>query len=700
MRLFSINTAMPDLICHPVTRLKKWMPTFVGMAALALLLSSCASDSHPQRGYMKDGKVYGISENNFHYRWWNYYTRARSFINGGMFNDAEQDLQHAIDKRSHDGRRARTYGMHFSDYFPHRELGFVYFQQGKLDAAEQELNASIKDYPTAKANYYLKQVRSARLAKAGSDQMKPTIEIDGLDALRQTTNAIKLVVKGKVLDNEGTAHLSINGRNYRIEEAKPSVRFYKEVVLKSGKNSIALVAEDLAGNRTTSTFEVMVDRTAPELSIASVVRELLASGKQRVTIRGGVWDDQPIANLTIAGQAVTPDSEGEFVVTATVDAGAGALAFSTVDSLGNLASNSIELMPAQRIQTAAMQAHPVQLAFNGTGGGFVQLAKVDTGVQAPLIRLKDLQDGDVLMFSKLYLEGKVLDAVAVKRVTVNGIPVVSRAGQQVFFSALVPLVPGENLLTIVAESASGKISKQTLKLVRKETKVRAVMQRIGISLMPAVRKGETSVATDLAEENLLSELVAQHRFRLIERSQLNAILKEQKLASSALADPVTVARLGKIMAAQMMLMSTAIETPKGIEVVTRLVDTETAEVLATSDAYDENKSFDTIEQMMEGIALKLGEAFPLVGGKLIKIEDGKYFVDLGSQQRVRPGMRLLTYREGEPIIHPVTGRSLGSDVLVSGELRLTQVFDDFSICELVTGKRDVAMQKMDLVLTR
>jgi len=41
---------------------------------------------------------------------------------------AISDFQAAIRQREKDQRRARTCGMHFIDYFPHQELGIVYFE--------------------------------------------------------------------------------------------------------------------------------------------------------------------------------------------------------------------------------------------------------------------------------------------------------------------------------------------------------------------------------------------------------------------------------------------------------------------------------------------------------------------------------------------------------------------------------------------
>ena len=107
----------------------------------ASILFGCA---HPPDSstYTKDGKVYGEVRGAFRYKWWNYYERGLSFADGRFFEEAVRDFNSAITKRENDQRMARTYGMHFIDYFPHRELGIVYYQMGNLEGAKNELSLS------------------------------------------------------------------------------------------------------------------------------------------------------------------------------------------------------------------------------------------------------------------------------------------------------------------------------------------------------------------------------------------------------------------------------------------------------------------------------------------------------------------------------------------------------------------------------
>ena len=114
----------------------------------------------PERGPVeKDGKVYGVTEGAFRHKWWNYYERALSYADGGFFQEAELDLQEALKLRDKDQRRARTYGMHFIDYFPHRELGIALYGQKRLDEALRELDTSLASVKSAEAELYWDRVR-------------------------------------------------------------------------------------------------------------------------------------------------------------------------------------------------------------------------------------------------------------------------------------------------------------------------------------------------------------------------------------------------------------------------------------------------------------------------------------------------------------------------------------------------------------
>jgi tetratricopeptide (TPR) repeat protein len=147
-------------------------------SALTILVGwGCAGPSE-KTPHVKDGKEYGKVQGVFRHRWWNYYERGISFMEGAFYPQAISDLEAAIGQREKDQRMARTYGMHFVDYFPHRELGIVFLEVGNLERAKKEIELSLAQYPTAKARFYLDQIRKGRILKEGKLVAPPSIKLD------------------------------------------------------------------------------------------------------------------------------------------------------------------------------------------------------------------------------------------------------------------------------------------------------------------------------------------------------------------------------------------------------------------------------------------------------------------------------------------------------------------------------------------
>ena len=110
--------------------------------------------------------------------------------------------------------------------------------------------------------------------------------------------------------------------------------------------------------------------------------------------------------------------------------------------------------------------------------------------------------------------------------------------------------------------------------------IRRLSSRLRVFLFPFEKKGETSVEGEMVYDSLYHALVNQKRFRLVERAELDKILQELKLSQTELVDPATAAKVGKIVAAECILVGKVTETPQDLEVFARFDDVETAVTLA------------------------------------------------------------------------------------------------------------------------
>jgi TolB-like protein len=214
--------------------------------------------------------------------------------------------------------------------------------------------------------------------------------------------------------------------------------------------------------------------------------------------------------------------------------------------------------------------------------------------------------------------------------------------------------------------------------------------------LPFEQKGAVSLVSTAFQDFLINSLVDQKRFRIVERNRLDAVLEEQKLSLTDLVDKSTALRLGKLVAAKSIVTGSIIETSNGIEVVARMIDTETSEVLATEDVYNEVKEIAALSSLAEGIAIKFHREFPLVDGSVIQQERSYILTDLG-KDKVSIQRRLIVYRE-KPIKHPQTGKILGSDNTIIAHARVTQVMPEMSKADLPSGE-NFSINPMDKVIT-
>ena len=148
--------------------------------------------------------------------------------------------------------------------------------------------------------------------------------------------------------------------------------------------------------------------------------------------------------------------------------------------------------------------------------------------------------------------------------------------------------------------------------------VRRLNARLRVFLLPLAKQGQTSLMSGTVYDYLFNALVNQRRFELVERQQLEIVLQELKLSQTELVDPATAAKIGKLVAAEGILIGAVTETPQALEVFVRLIDVETAVVLAAEDVYGEDLAFKAVGTLMEGLAGKFRQRFPLLEGVVVK----------------------------------------------------------------------------------
>ena len=683
---------------------------------LSLLLGLEMGGCAVQQGgvYVKDGQQYGVTSSRiWRGRWWNYYERGISYATGEFWTEALADLQQAIAQRDEDQRRARTYGLHFIDYFPHRELGIAYYHLSRYAEAVHELETSLHSVDTAKAKFYLNKARQRQLEHTTADTAPPRLVIvspqDGL-----YTKNFTITVQGHVEDDTYVSAIAINGRVQFIELAEPRVAFQQELRLQDGANTLDIVAVDLVGKPSRQRLTVFLDRQGPLVSLERMER-LGTPPHQRLRLAGWLSDNSRVVRFTLAGRPITlqPGQEWAWREEIPLAPDLAAVPFEAEDVVGNITRGSMTLEPAARQAQPIRQGHSVvpSLTYWASLAPGLVLADLDAAgtrpfqvVQSrdqppPVITLTNLAAQQTTYYDIVYLEGQVTAVNPVTALTMNGTSLWRHQGSQLFFGYMAALQPGDNRFVLEAIDTVGNRAHQEIFVHRKVEEVKQLDARLRVTLLPLEKKGEAATLADTAYDSLLTALLDQGRFQLVERDNLEAILREQKIGQAGLVEPDTAVTLGKIVGVEGVLLGTVLQTPKALEVFARFVDVETGTILATEDVYGEDLDLRAVRTLMAGLALKLRQRFPLVQGLVLKVEGNKVFVDLG-QQQLKKYMKLIVFRVGEMITHPLTGKPLGTPTETLGEVTVEAVFDELAQGILRPAKNSGDVKQLDHVITK
>ncbi|HEY5975969.1 MAG TPA: CsgG/HfaB family protein, partial [Geobacteraceae bacterium] len=441
---------------------------------------------------------------------------------------------------------------------------------------------------------------------------------------------------------------------------------------------------DLLGTASRQAVAFAVDRDGPVVGLQQVK---LRNGM--VHLSGQIEDRTGIRQLAVDGNVIMVNGARSYPLDLAVPLRPGSrVEIRALDLLGN---ETIALCDSDQ-ELAAFAPRRVLLAAAGPMVLFDR--------EPPTLTLRDSAELPAVFVDRYYVEGEAADAGGVERVLVGGHEVALARGKKVFFSKVVKLREGQNRIQVEAFDRAGNRSQASLVITRVIPAARQVGSRMSISLIPFDGRVISAGLGPLADDLLLGAFVAQKRFQVVERARLQQVLREQKLAADRLTDPEHSVRVGRLVAADAILATTFREDAKSLEVVTRVINTETAEVMAVKDVYTEDRSKAAVQQQMEGLAAKVAGSFPLAEGMVIGREKRVLLADLGSTAQVRKSMGAIIYRYGKELKHPVTGRSLGRDMVKLGEGWFEEVQAEYSRLRLSDRAKPQEIVVKDLLITR
>ena len=240
---------------------------------------------------------------------------------------------------------------------------------------------------------------------------------------------------------------------------------------------------------------------------------------------------------------------------------------------------------------------------------------------------------------------------------------------------------------------------------------------------------------------LQDALMQTGRFIVVERQQLDSVLKEQDLGAAGRINSETALKIGQIVGASIMIQGTVTQFEPGesgksgrvnipiggigggvglggskvtskIAMKLRIIDLTTSQVLSTHNAEHTGTHKSMGMDVYTGIGSAGGDQFkktPLgetaeecinkcvdhiisvmanvpFSARVAEVDGKSIYINAGTNRGVTEGMVLGLYKTGKVITDPDTGLALDVKLEKTGSVKVDSVQDKLSVCSLVEGQ--------------
>ena len=228
---------------------------------------------------------------------------------------------------------------------------------------------------------------------------------------------------------------------------------------------------------------------------------------------------------------------------------------------------------------------------------------------------------------------------------------------------------------------------------------------------------------------LITDLVRNGTYSVIERQALDKLMTEQNFSNSNRADPTSAAKLGKLLGVDAIIVGSITEfgnetQTKNVGVTARLVNVETGEILAVAEGAGQssrsstsllggggnwrgfgggNVDFgssnfqntiigeatkDAVDKLTTDLVAdgsKVTIQVAKIDGLVAAVDGGQVILNVGRKAGVHSGDQLEIYRVTKEIKDPATGAVIRRLSTTVGIVKATDVDDASAVCTPVAG---------------
>ena len=551
----------------------------------------------------KDGTKYCTTKGAFRNKWYDYYELGLSCMKGECFDAAIDSFQKAIHKRYHDKRMTRPYGMHIMDYFPHRELGICYYLTNDFDNALKELKRSIQQETSAKAKFYLDEVRKELFYIQKIELTAPEISVHGLDDnIEIWTHSDPVNISGIAKDDRFIHKISISDRLVFMDSARKIQTFEESFSLPPGQHIIQIIAKNLMGGITKRRFSVLVDRSGPIISLNTVV--------PFVKVEGFIYDTSGEITLTANHSEITLTKGKQVPFHVEWNPKKDRIMLVAKDKANNQTVAVID----SKMKYLQKKSSQVYFANNDDQNhSDTKMLAINT----LKMNIHEWSTFNLVYTDRITFSGSIHSQKAIDSLHINEIPIAIINGVNLFFSQSLPLKKGMNTITMKAIDQLGRKISKKFQFQRKIQEVLKHKNRFKMKIYPFEQFDQEKI-DDTFYSLLIDGLLGQNRFQ---------IFLSDDFKGYGTFDCETN-RQGKVSDAAFLKGMIDISS-MGIDIVGRVfgANSKIIDYVDIYEAVDQNISLKSqLKHMAERLSEKFHLTFPLVSGRIIQTTQNQLII--------------------------------------------------------------------------